>query len=107
MLGRDWLVPFAISYVSTPGDAIAWAEALPRTLTFTAGKWIPGEVKARYRRLWDLVQAYQQALADAFLASPEAERVRFSFEPLDELAVLALATNYRIGPSRIKRARGV
>lgn len=98
--GRRWLVPFAINW-HADGTDVGWSQALPRKLAYRGTQWVPGEVKERYRRLWDLVQAYQQALAEAYLAQPDAERIAFAFEPIDELAVLALGTNYRVGPHEL------
>jgi hypothetical protein len=98
----------------TLGDGSAWAAAiargfetesaqfytpLPRELAYDpkTGRWVHGRVAAEYRRFLDLAFDY----ADAADAAHQSGQNHFTFEAVDELAVLALTINYRIGPSEL------
>lgn len=65
---------------------------LPRTLAYDeeSGKWIANKFEKRFRRFVDLACAYVSASESA------DEGGSFSFNEVDELAILGLTANYRI-----------
>jgi len=84
--GNEWLVPVA--------RAVNGTSPLPRKLAWDGSKWSAGEVQDRYRdlfgeacRIWDLLIHCEEATVTI---SDEAN-----------LAAMALAVNYRLGPAEI------
>lgn len=94
--GNAWQVPVARRWHKIENAAI-YATALPCLGHLTDdGRWINGDVKERYRVLWDLVNGYQDAVETAFESAEEgAESVSVEY-PIDELAIEALKTNYYV-----------
>ena len=93
--GQLWLCPHARQFVELDGGEIVGHVTLPRQLTRDDdGQWMPGEVKPRWRRLWDMAEAY----FDTALAAPENGNgdATFRFAQIDDLAIECLATNYRV-----------
>jgi hypothetical protein len=113
--GSQWLVPHARRFEMIEDDPelpILWAANLPRRLTLTATGWESGDVKPRYQRLWQLACAYLDAVQSAMDAEPEEpienqpagqpRIVRFEFQEADNLAVLALCTNYHVAHAELE-----
>lgn len=100
--GGTWHVPCARRWFEPEDGEPFVGCVLPQLLDFDAdaGGWGGGGVKPRYRRLWQLVEAYTEAVGEALDAHGDDPRteVRFAFDQLDELAVGALRVNYRVGP---------
>ncbi len=94
--GLDWLVPIARRWMSI-GEATVYSTALPcRAKLSDDGVWIDGEVKERYRPLWDLVMGYNDAYIEAMEnASEDEDLVNFEY-PMGELAIATLRTNYYV-----------
>lgn len=97
---QPWHVPCARRWHDQGEDAPACHCALPQGFTLVDGHWIRGGVKARYRPLWQLVEAYFAALTEAAARVEDDRRtsITFQFDQLDDLAVGALQLNYRVGP---------
>jgi hypothetical protein len=113
--GSQWLVPHARRFQMIEDDPelpILWAANLPRRLTLTATGWESGDVKPRYQRLWQLACAYLDAVQSAMDAEPaepienqpagSPRIVRFEFQEADNLAVLALCTNYHVAHAELE-----
>jgi hypothetical protein len=94
--GFYWTIPIARRWHKVE-DAAFYFPNVPCKGTYSEdGRWIDGEVKERYRRLWDLVNGYQEAVETAFDAADEgAESVSVEY-PVDELAIEALKANYYV-----------
>lgn len=95
--GNRWLCPMARRWVEMD-SRLLWDYNLPRRLTLNEeGVWLPGEVKPRYEKLWQLAMAYEDVAAKA-AANTDGDVVRFTFDDIDGLAIGALQVNYRVGP---------
>lgn len=95
--GNRWLAPIARKWHEID-DKLLWDYNVPRRLSLDEnGQWMPGDVKPRYERLWQLAMEYEDTAARA-AHNAEGDIVRFTFEHVDELAVGALQVNYRVGP---------
>ena len=106
--GRDWLCPVARGAIDSDGE-LGWCQNLPAAVGFDAeGNWTRQGVVAKYAPLWDVAMRWWDAFA---AASPdeddqpdgEAEktRVTFEFADVNDAALLALATNYRVGKAEV------
>lgn len=84
--GRDWLIPKARHFDEFEGEIVAVQQLPARLVRDELGNWIPGGIKERYRRLWDLTTEFVQAVVDD----------RQEFEQIDALAVEAFQVNYRV-----------
>lgn len=95
--GRFWAVPIARRWRQVE-DSRFCVPNVPRKARYNDdGDWVNGDVKERYRPLWELVEQYQSAFEEALAASESSEGTRVQFEfPADELAIEALKGNYRI-----------
>jgi hypothetical protein len=102
--GKKWLCPVARTH-GTEAGAVCWYHSLPRSVSMgTNRKWKPGTVVPRYRRLWEICQAWWDVRAASAVTAQTAElgdTIRFDFDGLHESAVECLATNYRLGPDEI------
>lgn len=84
--GFAWEIPKARHFEEFDGEVI-WRPTLPSRLTRDElGNWVPGEVKERYRRLWELATGLMNAIANE---QPD-------YEGLDDLAMEAFACNYKV-----------
>jgi len=96
--GSRWLAPIARKW-HVLDDQIVWDYNLPRRLTLNDdGLWVPGEVKPRYERIWQLAMDYEATATEALAKADSASVVRFRYDDMDLLAISALQVNYRIGP---------
>jgi len=94
---NEWLIPAARAWGFEDGE-LKWQPALPRLRSFgDDGKWHAGEVMQRHRPLWEAV--VRTASAVKRLASgDDAVVAEITVQSETDLAVLALRTNYRVGP---------
>jgi hypothetical protein len=97
--GNQWLAPKARRWCELD-DRLLWDYNLPRRMTLNDdGLWVPGGVKPRYERLWQLANDYEASYSAAMAEAGEDDSVvRFVFEEIDTLAIGALQINYRVGP---------
>ncbi len=107
--GAKWHVPVARGICEEEGQ-IVYYHAVPRVSTRDDdGKWVPGDVVARYRGLWELAcRWYDVRMAAVEAAAVEAEdeaedegdvTVEFEFDDLHDSAVKVIAQNYLMGPT--------
>lgn len=100
---QEWLIPVARAFIAE--DNAAWYIALPEaTDVDDEGNWVRGGVVQRYRELWEIAQRWWDAVHGAINAANSQEdeqRVRFLFEELNDAALLALSTNYRVGRAEV------
>lgn len=96
--GSQWQAAIARAY-DVSGPTVEWFTPLPKTLAFDSekGRWDQTQVAKQYRRFFDLALAYI-AIHDAAIANDEPY---FEFPEVDELAIGALTTNYRIGQAEL------
>ena len=88
--GSRWLAPIAKRWHEMNGDAL-WSHNLPQRLVLNdEGLWQPGGPIPRYARLWDLATQYERIVFEA------ASGQTVTFDE-DQLAILSLQTNYRVG----------
>lgn len=97
--GRLWLIPYARNFLEWGGDTHSFPALPTRFALDHEGRWTRGQVIRQHARLWELVQGYDQALAQAVIEhdSQDGDTVRFTYDAIDELAIVALQTNYRLG----------
>jgi len=93
---REWICPVARLVHGEP--------ALPRASELDEeGRWRPGPVLERYRRLWEVACAWWDTLLKGeVVETPEAggetgPRLRFDFSGLHEAAIECLQAQYAIG----------
>jgi len=92
--GSRWLAPMAKRWHEINGDAL-WSCNLPQRLVLNdAGLWLPGGPTPRYTRLWDLATQYEQRIFEV----ANGQTAKFDE---DQVAILALQVNYRIGPAEL------
>lgn len=97
--GRRWLIPCARRF-KEHGEDIYPLENLPKRLTLNDdGEWVPGGIKSRYRKLWDLTCGYADAWSKALQDKAEGGTgvLQIPDETLLHTAVEAVKTNYRVG----------
>ena len=83
--GSKWIAPTARKRFEEEGE-IYWTYNVPRRLTLAErGEWVQGDVKPRYQRLWKDAIRCEAAVLD-----------REDVTDLDDIAVRALQTNYRV-----------
>jgi len=94
--GTQWAAAVARGF---DAEAVHFYTPLPKTLTYdpTSNRWRPRQIGREHRRFLELAIAYGEAHDSAVAAETKA----FDFPDVDELAVLALTANYRIGPSEL------
>jgi len=100
--GRQWIVPIARGAATEDGSPV-WYEALPQRLVRDdAGKWVPGDVIARYEPLWSIANQWSAIWERMLLEAVEDDGGETTIEVDDfeavEAAVAVLGFNYRIGP---------
>jgi hypothetical protein len=89
--GQSWLIPKARHFEEFDGE-IGFGINLPTRLTRDElGNWVRGEIKQRYRRLWDLATELVGAVAGD----------QTTFASIDELAVEAFTCNYRVSATEL------
>lgn len=100
--GSRWLAAIARRIATEP---LAVFTSLPRSFAYDPkdGKWLPGPIVEEYKRFADLAFSYGEA---DFEASNSGD-MTFRFDAMEELAVLALTANYRIGSSELALYDGV
>lgn len=92
--GNTWEIPRARHFVEFDDDIIA-LNALPTNLTLDAtGNWVRGEVKRRYRKLWQLMSDYFTRVAEAVVGEHGEMRITFAYE--SNVAIEAFTCNYRV-----------
>ncbi len=89
--GSKWLVAIAHGFDL---NRETFSTPLPRALEYnkSTGRWIAGPVVKRYRKFLELAIG----LVDAQTRSQLAGTTSFNYEPVDELAMMGLSTNYRV-----------
>lgn len=110
--GNDWVVPLAREYAEGK-ERIGWHRALPHVLSLDEeGHWVVGGVEKRFQQLWDVAERWMDTVRTAKVegagvkgekgekgtkAEGDGEKVTFSFQDVNTVAVQVLQTNYRIG----------
>jgi len=99
--GRAWMAPIARAWfeIEQPEEHLVWFCKLPEAVTLDdEGNWASGAVVAQYRPLWEIAERWWDAINGADLhVQDKPQRVRFDFEGINDAALLALGTNYRLG----------
>lgn len=112
--GNRWLCPIARG-LSEEEDQLRWYTALPEgTDVDDDGNWTQTGVLAQYAKLWDIALAWWDTLWEEMGKSdpgveteadspeaPEDSRIKFHFSGLNDAALMALATNYRVSKAEV------
>jgi len=102
--GRAWVVPLARALAEEDETLTAY-QALPQTTTVDEdGRWQPGGLLPRFETLWAAALGWWGAktAADVDTApAGEGARATLDFDGLHDAALLALATNYRLGKAEV------
>lgn len=86
---RPWIVPTAIQC-----EGGSFGRALPATLRMTGdGTLVPGEVKPRYARLWQIASAFFEGLLGARV---DGDALKMTLADANQQAVDVLSVNYRL-----------
>ena len=100
-----WEIPRAIEFVDADGLPV-YRTALPTHLKYAGdGQWYPGDIKEKYRNLWTLAENYQTQLDKALSEGKPLPDGRISYTRpamFHQVAVSAVQTNYRIGPTELE-----
>lgn len=104
---QDWLIPVARGQIETDNQELRWYVALPEVIGIDdAGNWEPGAVLPQYAELWEIANRWWNIQGEA-TAEKEADEtaesvtVRFDFAGVNDAALSALATNYRMGKAEV------
>jgi hypothetical protein len=94
--GTVWVAAVARGF---DAETAGYYTPLPKTLAYdpATGKWRAVRVAKEYRQFLDLAVAY----ADAHDSAVRDDVATFSFDRIDDLAIAALAANYRIGAAEL------
>lgn len=93
--GNIWQVPVARSWTRNDAGEDRWRVRLPRKLELNAdGVWANGNVLPRLQPLWEVAQAWIGARTGR-------KESRFAGSGDIEAAILALQTNYKVGPVEV------
>jgi hypothetical protein len=94
--GSVWMAAVARGFDT---EASQFYTPLPKSLTYdpTSNRWRPKQVAKEYRRFLELAISY----GDAHDTAVAEGKTQFDFAEIDELAILALQCNYRIGPAEL------
>lgn len=97
--GQDWVAPIARGFIEED-DTLRWYQALPETTTVDDdGNWIVGGVLPKYAKLWDLALRWLDATCSG--ERQDDGKVHFDFAGLNDAALVALGTNYRLGKAEV------
>jgi hypothetical protein len=101
---QQYLVPTARCWVEEDGE-LRWVHGLPRTSQLDAeGRWSAGEILPRYATLWQYAVRWEEARFGVSLDEPTKpikDAQELSFQDAHQAAVVALAANYRLGPTEV------
>jgi len=98
--GHEWVIPMARRAIQTNGE-ISWAAALPTVRRFgDDGTWVAGDIVNRYKPLWNEALRIDAMLA-ASAAGGDDAFANLDFDAETNIAALAIAANYRVGPVEI------
>jgi hypothetical protein len=86
--GRQWLAPVAQRIVENESVPTGLC-SLPQSVARKDGEWVLGEVRQQYRELWRVARETFDRMQDG----------NGSIAIQLDSAVIALAANYRIGPT--------
>lgn len=97
--GDLWCAPKARRF-EVVEDQLVWLHNLPTSLQLDDhGRWVHGDVKPRFRKLWDLAMRYEDRYLEAAEnATGNESSVSFDFPEASEVVFRSLQVNYRIGP---------
>lgn len=105
--GRVWLVPIARAWRQTD-EGPRYHTALPQLSTLDAdGRWVSGQVDARYRALWDVATRWHDAKFAAVDSDDDSQgaencqEIVITFDDLHASAVTALAANYALAAAEV------
>lgn len=97
--GSRWNVPIALRWTEQ-----GFVSTLPRLMTrdVATGKWVSGDVRLKYRHLWNFLEEYwRDAAAASAIARAAGERTYVLPDSHDRLAFAALTANYRVLESEL------
>lgn len=86
-------------------DRLLWSVALPQSLARDdEGRWVPRQVVARFRVLWNHLCGYIDAAEAAMQAADAAPgtSIFFEYPAINELAISAITANYRAGVDEVE-----
>ena len=90
---QDWLVPCARRFHFEGANTPVCYNALPcRDVLQSDGSWSPTEPRKRYQLLWDIAEKYWTVYALGGSVT---------YDDVRNWAVIALQTNYRVGPVEV------
>jgi hypothetical protein len=95
--GNDWLIPVARAVAPQDGRLVGYC-ALPHTIDCDDdGNWTAETVVVKYAPLWNIAERF----LDSVLNSQEDGEDIFNFQGMTDAALIALATNYRLGRAEV------
>lgn len=103
---QDYEIPVARGF-SDDEENVGGYQALPSISTLDdEGNWTPGGVVAKHAELWEVAQRWWDSFVGAAAEDQQPTetgglRVEFDFAGLNDAALTALATNYRLGKAEV------
>ena len=98
--GDRWRVPAALEWSEHNGERLVFHRLPAMETQNENGEWVRGEIKARYRGLWEAFKAYDAAEAQAIAEGEQLEGGTVSYVlPLEAMRTLtfeAIAVNYHV-----------
>jgi len=95
--GQTYIIPIARG-LTEEEDELVYVCRLPQSSAYVDGAWQPGGVMGKYAKLWELANAWWDAICKGAEANGEpSSPLKFGFDGLHESALVVLSTNYRVG----------
>lgn len=104
--GNNWLCPVARG-LREEEDQLRWFNALPQgTGLDDKGNWTQTGVLIQHAKLWEIALAWWDSIQGAVEGESAADKnaaqsVTFDFAGLNDAALAALVTNYRLGKAEV------
>ena len=105
--GEQWQIPIARSFQEIDGNVSSVCNlSTYLSVDYETGEWSPGKIHEEYQPLWDAALRYWDIWWHANIGDDESEEltevpqdphVEIAPRELEELTLLAISTNYRIG----------
>lgn len=105
--GSRWQIPHALHYADLAIDGkprVVPYLGLPRQKTRDphTGRWMAGQIRAKYRDLWSALEAYELAQEEAQRQALDAGQETYTLpENRHAAAWLAFGANYRVGEAEL------
>jgi hypothetical protein len=91
--GNQWMVPTAYEW-HVIGDGPRMTTNLPRSWAYSDNQWMPGDVLAKYSKLWSSAVE----VANKYFGAADKESAGVTIADVFNMTALALQANYYVSP---------